>query len=662
MPRTSFRQVLLELKRRHVYRVAAAYAVVAWVLMQAGNVVVEPLRLPEWTMPLLIVLLVLGFPVAVVLAWAFDLTPEGVRRTEPAPEAERGPALPAGNPKVRPAVLAGFALFIGLAAIGSYTYLNGRESSSDAAAEPGSERRSVAVLPFVNASPEAENEFFADGVMEDILTHLALVPDFSVISRTTAMRYKGSTLSVPEIAAELGVQYILEGSVRRAGNQVRITAQLIAGARDQPVWGEVYDRRLEDIFAVQTEIATSIAGALEAELSSGVASRIERRPTEDLAAYDLFLRGREDFYRYTVTGTERAIESFRAAVERDPQFALARAWLGRALAVYVYNHGGGMEWADSAVVHARMAAAQQPDLAAAQNSLGTALAALGRFAEAHSALERAVALNPSDWAAIANLGLVHAQRGRLDEAIRLTWTSLQREPTRSHLGYTNLGSYYVQLDLPDQAASSLGRAVTLAPEHLLAVYLNAAWGPAGDRPDERSRTAVWLTEQAARDRRAVLLAAELYALERDPESVARVLQPLYEDAPTTANNQLIGALYGWALYDLGRFDEGRPVLAQTEAHARQLIGQGDETAMLRISLAIVHAVRGEVDEAYRWLEEARRLGWNQPIVIEESALLDGIRGDPRYPDLLARVRAAQQEVRARVLAEEVRSGRATADR
>jgi adenylate cyclase len=651
MGHSPLRQLLAELKRRRVYRVAAVYLVVGWVLLQLGNIVVEPLRLPEWTMPLLIVFLLLGFCVAVVLAWAFDITPEGVRRTGPLPAREGAAVSPAQTEKVRHAALIGLGMLIAVLGIGSYAFFHGPPPSSTLAGGPGEGLRSVAVLPFVNASPDAENEFFADGVMEDILTHLALVPDFSVISRTTVMRYKGSPMSVPEIAGELGVQYVLEGSVRRVGDRVRITAQLIDGPRDQHLWAETYDRLLEDIFSVQTEIATAIAGALEAELSTGVASRIERRPTDDLEAYDLFLQGRENFYRYTVEGTERAIEDFRAALARDADFALARAWLGRAFAIYAFNHGAGAAWADSSVTHSRRAAAQQPDLAAAQTALGTALATTGRLAEAQAALERAVELNPNDWAAIANLGLVYAQRGQQDEAIRLTRRSLEQEPARSYIAYTNLASYYGQLDLGEQAEASIARALDLEPGHFLAVYLGAVWGPERHRAEKRRATADWLAERATGDLRAGLFAAELYAMERDPERVVQILGPVYRESPTAANSQLVGALYGWALDEVGRREEAARALAQAEEHARQLIAEGRESPMLHLSLVIVHSVRGEMDEAFHWLEAAVRLGWNQAYFLATLPTLDGIRGDPRFPGLLERVERMRREVRERVVRE-----------
>jgi adenylate cyclase len=660
MARSPLRQLLAELKRRRVYRVAAVYVVVAWVLLQLGNIVVEPLRLPEWTMTMLILLLVLGLPVAVVLAWAFDITPEGVRRTAPLDRSEgesdgAAPSPPHTAPprKVRTAALVGLGMLIAVLAIGTFAFFQSPRSHPLTAVAADTGPQSLAVLPFSNASPDPENEFFADGVMEDILSHLALVPDFAVVSRTTVMRYKGSPLSLPEIAGELEVRYLLEGSVRRIGDQVRITAQLVDGRTDQALWTDTYDRRLEDIFAVQTEIATSIAGALQAELSRGVAARIERRPTADLEAYDLFLLGRESFHRYTADGVARAIELFQQALERDPDFALARAWLGRSYALYAYNHGAGAHFGDSALVHTRRAAAEQPDLAAAQTALGTALATSGRLAEAQEALERAAELNPSDWVAIANLGLVYAIRGRLDEAIRLTRRSMEGEPSRRQVALTNLGSFHGQLGLREEAVAYVDRALQVDPEHLLAYFLQGAFGPDRDDPERLRVRAQELADRAETDARVGTYAGELFALVGDAEATARVLEPVYRRSPTAMNNALVGALYAWALQETGRPAEAEVVLRETEAIARERIALGDETPGFPFTLVIVHSLRGELDEAFRRLEEAEALGWNRSNLLDLTRGLEALRADPRFQEVYDRIEARRNEIRDRVVREEL---------
>jgi adenylate cyclase len=653
MAPSPLRQLFSELKRRRVYRVALVYLVLTWGLLQLGDIVVEPLRLPEWTLPLLIVLLVAGFPVAVVMAWAFDITPQGVKRTVPLGSGETGADDPGpGGAKVQKAALVGLGMLIALLGIGMYAFFQPPGSGPATSLQADDVRLSLAVLPFTNTSPEADNEFFADGVMEDILSHLALVPDFTVVSRTTVMRYKGSPLSVPEIAGELGVRYLLEGSVRRAGNQVRINAQLVDGRTDQPLWVETYDRSLEDIFAVQTEIATAIAGALEAELSSGVASRIERPPTHDLEAYDLFLRGRENVYLYTREGTSRAIEAFREALERDPDFALARAWLGRAFALYAFNYAQGTHWADSAMVQARRAVEDQPDLAAAHTALGTALAVAGRSTEAESSLERAVELNPNDWAATANLGLVYGGRGRHDQAILLTLSSLEREPARSHLAHANLGAYYGQLELLERAEASLRRALDLAPEYDAALFLMAFVQLIQGREDEALVYAGRLADRASTELSAALSAGGIYAVVGDAERAARILAPVFERSPTATNTQLVGAPYGWALEELGRSQEAEEVLDATEALALESIASGNESMAYPYTLAVIHALREERDQALRWLTEAVDRGLVSLPLLRFEAAFDGIRDDPRFQAQVARIAARAEELRRSVLAAE----------
>jgi adenylate cyclase len=644
MTNPPIRAFLRELRRRRVYRVAVVYIIVGWGLLQLGNVVVEPLRLPEWTMSMIIVLLVLGFPVAVILAWAFEITPDGVRRTGPV--AGAGPTTAPRSSDGRAVAYTGVGILIGMVAIGAYAYLQddplpgtGMELAADAT-------RSLAVLPFANASRDADDEVFADGMTDDILTQLAVVPDFSVISRTTSMRYRGSDLSVRDIADELGVEYVLEGSVRRAGDQVRITAQLVDGRTDQNLWAETYDRRLRDIFAVQTDIARAIVDALEARLSSGVAERLDRTPTDDMEAYELFLLGRQNFYTYEPAGTHRAIEAFRSALERDPDFTLARAWLGRAYLIDAYNHGAGDAWADSAEVMARQAVAEQPDLADAHAALGAALVAAGRFSEGVTTLEQAIELNPSDWASMSNLGMAHGLRGRQDEGIRLTRQSLRRDPARSFIAYANMASYFAQLGLLDRAKENAERALDLRPDYAHALQARAILQLRLGRRDE----AIALAERLAQQRtpREGVAAGQILVLAGEVDRAQTVIAEAYDQNPTAVSDYIAGALYGYTLHQTGETERAREVLAETEAYVRARIDNGNESSHLPYALAGIHAVRGESDAAFHWLDAAIRAGWYGAMLTLDDPLLDSLRDDPRFPTVLQRLEDGTASVRARV--------------
>jgi len=655
MDYSSFRQLLAELKRRRVIRVALVYAVVAFILVQVADLLVPALLLPDWVFTFVVFFVLLAFPVALILAWALEITPEGVKRTRPAgPAAADGGdregsagVPPRSAEKVRSAALVALGMVIAVLGIGTYAFFQGSPGEGEGEPASGEELQFVAVLPFVNASPDAENEFFADGVMEDILTHLGQVPEFAVPSRTTVMRYKGSPLSVPEIAGELGVRYVLEGSVRRDGDQVRITAQLLDGPADQHIWAETYDRSLEDIFAVQTEIATSIADALQAELTRGVAARIERRPTDDLEAYDLFLRGRENYYRYDVEGTERAIAAFRQAVERDPDFALARAWLARAHAIYAYNHGAGRAYGDSALAHSRRAVAEQPDLAAAHSALGATLATLGRSAEAREALERAHELNPNDWAAMGNLGLVYGHMGRLDDAIRLSRQSMEREPARSQVVLANMSSYYGQIGLLDEAEESLARALDLQPDYVFGVYMRGWLDMVQGRRGRSLAIAAELSGEG--DLRALTFAGTLYYMAGEPDRAAATLARVYRANPGTTASHLVGVPYGWALAALDREGEAREVLEETEAYAERERAAGNELPEIAYSLVLARALLGEVEGAFQVLEDLVDRGWFRSDVLEWEPALDGVRDDPRLERLAERMRENRRALRERVL-------------
>lgn len=320
-----FRSLLSELKRRKVYHVAAAYAAVGVAIGAAVPDVFGALNAPHWAAGLVIVLVIIGFPVALVLAWAVEVTPEGIRRTEisrPRHEevAASGRSSEAGDLR---------------------SSAEGREPANGSVAHPESasapDARSLAVLPFSDLGADPEYRFFNDGVTEDILAHLGKVKALQVTSRTSVMRYKGTDKPIGHIAAELGVANVLEGSVRAVGNRVRVVAQLIDARTDSHLWAETYDRDIEDIFAVQSEIAEAVARALAAELTGEQLEQIREAPTDDIAAYTLFLEGMAIFRTDQPTALPRALALIEAALRIDPHFARAHAGLTIVLVMYPWG-------------------------------------------------------------------------------------------------------------------------------------------------------------------------------------------------------------------------------------------------------------------------------------------------------------------------------------
>src|SRR5436189_1642675 len=301
-----------EVKRRKVYRVAAAYIIAAGGAIQLASAAFPAWELPNWALRLVIAVLLLGFPIALILAWAYDITPQGVRATPT-------PAAPGSHRRRNIIMLVATGVIISAAA---GFFLLPRVSAHKV-------DKSIAVLPFENFSDDKDNAYFGDGIQDDLLTNLAKIRDLKVISRTSVMSYRGKASNLREIGKALGVGTILEGSVRRIGNRVRVNVQLINAENDEHIWAEDYDRELTDVFAIQTDLAQKIASELQAKLSPGEKTQMDRRPTRDSDAYLLYVQAhgyanRPDRFRDT---SLKAEELFEQAIKLDRNFAAAYAGL-----------------------------------------------------------------------------------------------------------------------------------------------------------------------------------------------------------------------------------------------------------------------------------------------------------------------------------------------
>jgi TolB-like protein len=307
-----------ELKRRNVYKVAVAYAVVGWLLVQIATQVFPFFEVPNWAVRLVVLAIIIGFPIALIVAWAFELTPEGIKRTETADE----------TPRTRQhawiyVVTVAAALSIALFFLGRYSATN-KEKQTDQLAG-----KSIAVLPFANLSRDPDNEYFAAGIQDEIITRLAQVADLKVISCTSTQRFKGSH-DLSQVARELGVAHVLEGSIQKSGDQVHVNVQLINALTDAHLWADIYDRKLTDIFAVESEIAKTIAETLRVKLTGAQARAITARPTDNNAAHELYLKGRYFWNKRTGADLRKAVGYFNQAIEKDPKYALAYAGLADA--------------------------------------------------------------------------------------------------------------------------------------------------------------------------------------------------------------------------------------------------------------------------------------------------------------------------------------------
>jgi len=379
-----------ELKRRNVFRVGLAYAMISWLVLQVTDVVIPILELQPWVGKLVFLLLAVGLPVALILAWAFELTPEGIKRDDEI------------DPKQSVTVRTGRKLdivIIGLMAVALiYFSLNHDWGEDQGGRSVGAASgQSIAVLPFANRSALEEDVFFVDGVHDDLLTLLSKLGDLTVISRTSVEKFRDTSVSIPELASQLGVATVLEGAVQRAGGQVRINVQLIDAVTDEHLWAESYDRELtaENIFAIQSDIAQAIAHALQAVLTPQEQSRVAAVPTSSFAAYEEFLRGRQKMVLREIPDIRQAVDHFRNSIQLDPDYAMA--YVGLADAYHMLLFYGDMSTAETVpLMKAAVTSALEldPDLGEAQTALGALHRAEGRSNDAIAAYERAIELAP----------------------------------------------------------------------------------------------------------------------------------------------------------------------------------------------------------------------------------------------------------------------------
>jgi TolB-like protein len=335
-----------ELKRRNVYKVGVAYAVVGWLVIQIGSTVLPTFHAPEWVTQTLVLLVLLGFPIALVLSWAFELTPEGIKPTEKVAPGQS--ITPATGRKLTALIVVAVLIAGGWLAFQLLRTKSATPAAVSTAAPQAILEKSIAVLPFENLSEEKANAFFTEGVQDEILTHLARIADLKVISRTSVMQYKsGAPRNLREIGQQLGVAHVVEGSVQRAANKVRVNAQLLDARTDAHLWAQTYDRDLADVFAIQSEIAKAIADQLQAKLSPNEKKAIEQPPTTDLAAFDLYSRAKSLILTTNFSATNdpdlrKAVELLDEAVKRDPSFFDAYCQLAFAheqlYAVFGYDH------------------------------------------------------------------------------------------------------------------------------------------------------------------------------------------------------------------------------------------------------------------------------------------------------------------------------------
>lgn len=583
-----------ELKRRNVYKVAVAYAVVAWLLIQIATQVFPFLEIPNWIVRLVIVLIAIGFPIALVLAWAFEMTPQGIKRTEDADLA----AIPPSRRHAWVYIVAiGACISIGLFFLGRYTAGN----KTTAGAPDQLSAKSIAVLPFDNLSRDPDNAFFAEGVQDEILTRLAKVADLKVIARTSTQKFKSAPPDLREVAKQLDVTNILEGSVQKVNDEVRVNVQLINALTNAHLWAEIYDRKLTDIFAVESDIAKTIADTLQAKLTGAEKQMMVSQPTTDTAAYELYHKGRSLWGKRTGDNIPKAIAFFEQAIARDPNYALAYAGLASAYILSPFYTGADRREAGSKAKEAALKALRlDPNLAEAHAALGKVLF----FSEIDLAgatreYKRAIELKPNDADAhhwFSNDSL--AALGQFDEAIAEGKRSVELDPLSIVIN-ADLGETFFYARRFDESVAQLRKTLEIDPTSFYAHYnLGIALQAKGDLSGA-------ITE--------------------------------YEKAKQLNDSPTVATFCAQAKAHAGDKDAARRMLSELDKISQQREVVGYLRALLYLSL-------NNKEEALRWLEQGYEERDGSNICwINVDPLLDQLNGDPRFEALVQKVIAPKTQ-------------------
>ena len=564
------KQFLSELKRRNVLRVAAFYATAGWLLVQIATQVLPVFEAPAWTMRVVVIAVTLGFPFALLFAWFYELTPEGLKlesKIDPAESIKRSTGR-----KLDRLIIALLATAVVILLANQFVPHRNR---TDAQA------KAIAVLPLVNDTGDSNDEYFADGLSEELISALSQIKDLKVIGRTSSFHFKNTKEGSKAIGVALGVGYLLEGSVRKSAGRTRIAVNLVRAVDGVNTWSQIYDRALPDIFAVQAEIAQSVAGALKVALLGATEKNPDAPSNQNVDAYTAYLQGRFHEQLYTAADLRKAIEFYETAIRSDPHYALAYAALSKSW--WALGDITGEDVAEAnrkARAAAERAVAEDPNSAEAHAALGQILVSVDRNAKgAEAEYRRALELDPASAEPKIGLASVIGDFGQIEEAVELLQQAVQLEPlsTNAHFDLarllTSLGRY-------DEAVRSVNKAIQLQP------------GGAG------TWEMLALVEAKRGDGEAALRAA---TQESDPD---------------------------WRAYAIALAQQARgDAKAADEALNALIAGHSND---MSFQIATVYAFRGDADKTFEWLEQAYKKQDPGVMAIVDNPFTRELRSDPRF--------------------------------
>jgi len=635
-----------ELKRRRVIRVIPVYAAAAFVLLELVDIIAEPFGLPGWTLKLVFVLLCIGFVISVILSWVYDVTPEGVQKTKPAGKIKEQPGeKPVYILRWKITTYVSIVVIIGLLAVNIFS---GRKQAND---YPELER-SIAVLPFENLSRDEEQSWFSDGITDVIINQLSKISDLRVLSRTSTLKYKEERKLIPEIGEELGVNYIMEGTVQREGDQVRISIQLIRAMNEDHLWSELYDREYRDLFTIQSEIAQAVASELEAIITPQEKQLIEKVPTTEMTAFDYHLKAIDQYYSYIFTREKSHLDSVvhlaHKSLALDPEFALAYYWLG--------NSSLGDEWLstyykpfylDSALIYFNKALELDSNLVEAYVGRGTYYYERAQRERATDDLKAAIRLDPNYATAYTRLGMIcFNSRDYVEALINFRKAEILEKGDRVMAIQLNIWWIYVSVGDLEKAELYLQEklGVDLAFEaNWWILEIQGRWeellavAEAGIAAQPEDWGSYYLKSTA------------LLGLGRIAEAEeCRKNGMQYSSIELMNNNHHIGNI----LWANGKKDEAMEYFNKQIIICEESIKQRNQygITLAAYDLASVYAFLGNREEAMKWLREYENLGFTNGTheYIKVDPLFDNLRDDEEFKEIVKRANDEKAEIRIRI--------------
>lgn len=626
-----------ELKRRKVVRLIPVYCASAFVLLELVDIIAGPFGLPDWTLKLVVVVLSIGLVISVILSWVYDITPDGVKKTGPATgEDEKIKETPAKTLNWKIISFISAIIIIGLLIL---NILGIRKNKEDLSGQ----EKSIAVLPFVNDSQDEENTYFINGIMEEILLNLQTIKDLRVPGRTSVEQFRNPSKSIPEIAKELGVNYIVEGSGQKYGNTIRLRIQLLDGSKDKHLWGDSYEQEIissEDIFSMQSQIAKSIATELKAIITPREEQLIDNALTSSLTAYDYYLHGKDILLiAYTQDDYQKAARFFQHAIEADPDFASAYVGLAySALSTRMYGSGPEI-WQDSAWSLNTKALALNPELDEAlfQRSIFNNL--WGYHDKAREGFEEVLKINPNFGGAMIALGeYLMNDVETFEEGLQLTIDGILLELDRKEPRFfLTWGEIYLDIGEPEKAKKYFKQAIKLQPDSYQAYEGLYA-----------------ISSQESNYEEQLINIKKMVEIERNPNSLDQLAWTYFRhgnfaeaekswlelgELVSKFDDKFFAAPYkhrlAYIMWQTDRKDEAQKLFDEKISDNLNMIKKGIHSNYgMYYDLAAVYAFLGKEDEAIKWFRVAADSGFFDVGFIKSDPLLEKFQHNPQFQELI----------------------------